>query len=84
MEGAFFSESIGGWIVPCNGTADLRFKYGDQKVPIHPLDLNSFIPANDTDPTVCYGSFVANNFGADFTGFDMLLGDGFLRNVYSL
>ncbi|KAF8990224.1 aspartic peptidase domain-containing protein [Cyathus striatus] len=73
------------WIVPCNATALLNFNFSGVEVPIHPLDMS-----------VVYKD--VNLFGQNYTfcmsspggrdgcskDFDMMLGDDFLRNVYSI
>ncbi|KAA1467341.1 acid protease [Dentipellis sp. KUC8613] len=83
--GAFLSTELNSWIIPCNYTADVRFTFGNQEVIIHPLDLNTIADReSDSDPVVCGGAYQPNNLGTGFSDFDMLLGDGFLRNVYTL
>ncbi|KAH9482643.1 putative aspartic-type endopeptidase CTSD [Psilocybe cubensis] len=80
VAGAAFDPAIGYWRVPCSAEINMAFQVGGQVFPIHPLDVN---PANAVDPTVCLGSFIPQSFdiGNDF---DWLVGDNFLRSVYSV
>lgn len=58
-----------------------------QEIPIHPLDLtdtSTITTADGDNVTICTSSYAPLNLGAGFEGFDMLLGDAFLRNAYAL
>ncbi|KIK47909.1 hypothetical protein CY34DRAFT_798777 [Suillus luteus UH-Slu-Lm8-n1] len=73
------------WIVPCLGQANLSFSFGNDYLPINPLELTR--PAIFTDGnsqyTVCTSAFrpQLSSTGSDM---DFLLGDIFMRNVYSV
>lgn len=55
-----------------------------QEIPIHPLDLTQLNNGtNGDDETVTYCSSTFGTLGSD-SDQDMLLGDSFLRNAYSL
>ncbi|TFK20993.1 acid protease [Coprinopsis marcescibilis] len=71
------------WIVPCNATTSVSFRFGGQEFPIHPLDLTRVVEAIPKVHSACVSAFV----GADGWGrneYEISLGDSFLRNVYSL
>lgn len=80
VAGAYFDSTIGYWRVPCSAEIDMALQIGGQVFPVHPLDVN---PATLADPTVCLGSFVPQTFSIA-TDFDWLIGDNFLRSVYSV
>ena len=60
-----------------------------QPFPIHPLDLTftvqdvtwDYSPSNTITTTLCLGEYQTGI--APFPGIDLVLGDGFLRNVYT-
>jgi len=58
----------------------MALQIGGQIFPIHPLDVN---PSTAVDPTLCIGSFVPSSFNIG-NDFDWLVGDNFLRSVYSV
>ncbi|KAI8993831.1 aspartic peptidase domain-containing protein [Trametes punicea] len=80
-----------GWIVPCNASTNLSFVFAGQEFFVHPLDLaevtvSSFPTADGTmqNMTVCLSTFQPDVLDpTEFTGFDLILGDSFLRNVYA-
>jgi saccharopepsin len=81
VPGASYDASIGGyWRVPCATEIDMALQIGGQVFPIHPLDVN---PSTAADPSMCIGSFVPQSFSIG-NDFDWLVGDNFLRSVYSL
>ncbi|KAF8974567.1 aspartic peptidase domain-containing protein [Flammula alnicola] len=80
VAGAAFDSSLGYWRVPCSAEIDMALQIGGQVFPIHPLDVN---PSTAVDPTLCIGSFVPQSFNIG-TDFDWLIGDNFLRSVYSV
>ncbi|PSS35535.1 hypothetical protein PHLCEN_2v1498 [Hermanssonia centrifuga] len=86
IPGALSDGDIG-WIVPCYGTTNLTLTFGGQAIPIHPLDLtyiDFFVdPTSGMNITICRNAYNALSLGPNFTGFDLLLGDSFLRNVYA-
>lgn len=80
VPGATFDSSIGYWQVPCTTEIDMALQIGGQVFPIHPLDVT---PTTPLDPTVCIGSFIPQSFAVG-NDFDWLVGDNFLRSVYSV
>ncbi|VDC02008.1 unnamed protein product [Peniophora sp. CBMAI 1063] len=83
FDGAWYSDVLGSWIVPClSGAPNITYTFGGQDFYIHPLDLTI---VTDLSPaynyTVCTPAFDVLSFGTD--GMDMLLGDSFLRNSYT-
>ncbi|KAJ1308995.1 hypothetical protein OPQ81_004677 [Rhizoctonia solani] len=83
IPGATFSSALGQWVVPCNQEINLGLTIGGRRFPIHPLDIISPSLSSNNNAT-CYGAFIPQSFSAGAGEFDILLGDMFLRNVYSL
>ncbi|KAI0633847.1 acid protease [Trametes polyzona] len=78
------------WIVPCNASANISFVFAGQEFPIHPLDVVSIYNAPslltlEDIPLVANATICTNHFFAGDTGdsYDIILGMGFLRNVYA-
>ncbi|KAG2160117.1 aspartic peptidase domain-containing protein [Suillus bovinus] len=73
------------WVVPCLGLANLSFSFGNDYLPINPLELTRLATFTDgnTQYTVCTSAFrpQLSSTGSDM---DFLLGDIFMRNVYSV
>ncbi|VDC00079.1 unnamed protein product [Peniophora sp. CBMAI 1063] len=88
IPGAFYSADVSAYIVPClppSGAPNITISIGGQDIYINPLDL---ISVNDLRPegynlTFCSSAFALLDLGAGFSGMDYLLGDPFLRNVYT-
>ncbi|KAF9485360.1 aspartic peptidase A1 [Pholiota conissans] len=80
VPGASYDASLGYWRVPCSAEIDMALQIGGQVFPIHPLDVN---PSTAIDHTLCIGSFVPSSFSIG-NDFDWLVGDNFLRSVYSV
>ncbi|KAG5646556.1 hypothetical protein DXG03_002859 [Asterophora parasitica] len=82
ISGARFDESIGQWIVPCDHEINMALQIGGQIYPIHPLDItpSGLTATNNT----CVGSFVPQIVSVGAGEFDWLIGDNFLRSVYSI
>jgi hypothetical protein len=80
ISGAVFNASTGYWILPCDAEIDMAFQIGGQVFPLHPLDVSPTLPL---DLSTCVGSFIPQSVsvGKDV---DWLLGDNFLRAVYSV
>ncbi|KDQ61380.1 hypothetical protein JAAARDRAFT_45063 [Jaapia argillacea MUCL 33604] len=80
--------SRGVWIVPCLNTTDLEFTLGGDAFFIHPVDITNLTTIelpNGSSVTFCFNTcqpFTLDPKG--FLGFDMILGDAFLRNVCAL
>lgn len=69
--------------MPCTQEVNLGITIGGRRFPVHPLDIIS--PSlSATDNTTCYGTFIPQSFSVGAGEFDLLLGDMFLRNIYSL
>ncbi|TDL13669.1 acid protease, partial [Rickenella mellea] len=82
VPGAFFFAAQNAYVLPCDTKIDLSFVFGGVAYPVHPIDtVNAF--ANGTAP-VCFGAFTVPSENAGKPTEDFLLGDTFLRNVYSL
>ncbi|OSD03925.1 acid protease [Trametes coccinea BRFM310] len=78
------------WIVPCNASANVSFVFAGQEFFVHPLDLTipttTLVPVADgtqANRTICINTFQYFDFGSNFGGFDLILGEAFLRNVYA-
>ncbi|RPD73742.1 acid protease [Lentinus tigrinus ALCF2SS1-7] len=92
IPGAAFwtSPIINSWIIPCNSSTDLSFVFGGKEYPVHPLDLSlpQVFPILDNgaekNVTVCVATYQYLNLDpTQFAGFDLILGDAFLRSVYA-
>ncbi|KAI0810951.1 aspartic peptidase domain-containing protein [Irpex lacteus] len=95
LPGAVFDVDNQVWTVPCDtGKVNVSFVIGNQTYPVHPLDVvvppypDDFYPGKlklQTLPVpICLAAF--NCADADlvaFSGVDGILGDTFLRNVYT-
>ncbi|KAI0633302.1 acid protease [Trametes polyzona] len=85
--GAIFDKASTKWFVPCNATAEVEFVLGGVRYPVHPLDLTTTVTGpvgpNNANATACINTFQVSALNpTEFTGFDVVLGDAFLRNVY--
>ncbi|EIW57421.1 acid protease [Trametes versicolor FP-101664 SS1] len=89
IEGAVFDRNHSFWIVPCTASANLSFVFGGQEFLVHPLDITfptvgPFTGDPTTNVTVCINTFQYLTLDpTQFVGFDIILGDAFLRNAYS-
>ncbi|KAL0579550.1 hypothetical protein V5O48_002479 [Marasmius crinis-equi] len=81
VSGAYLDKSLGQWIVPCNAEIDIALQIGGQVFPVHPVDI---IPKDIANPSRCVGSFVPQSLSIGAGSFDWLIGDNFLRSVYSV
>jgi len=81
IPGAKYDPKIGQWVVPCDYEVDMALQIGGQIFPIHPLDVT---PSGLTNNNVCVGSFVPQTVSVGAGEFDWLVGDNFLRSVYSI
>ncbi|KAI0819330.1 acid protease [Trametes gibbosa] len=77
------------WVVPCNVSPNVSFVFGGQEFFIHPLDL--LMPMTQiqytvdgvhltSNMTICANVFASGDITTEY---DILLGMGFLRNVYA-
>ncbi|EIW62831.1 acid protease [Trametes versicolor FP-101664 SS1] len=89
IEGAVFDRNQSLWVVPCNSSLSLSFVFGGQEYFVHPLDLTFPVSGPLDGPgsqnvTVCVNTFQYLTLDpTKFVGFDLILGDAFLRNVYA-
>lgn len=81
ITGAHFDSQQGYWIVPCDYEINMALQIGGVIYPAHPLDVS---PKGLLKPDECLGSFVPTNLDLGKREFDMLVGDNFLRSVYSV
>jgi len=78
IPGAFFDSSITRWNVPCNAEVSMALQIGGQVFPVHPLDVTPEAASGENE---CFGSFIPSPADPQF---DWLVGDNFLRSVYSV
>jgi len=81
VTGAQYDASLGQWVVPCDYEIDMALQIGGQVLPLHPLDVT---PTGVSDATTCVGSFIPQTVSVGAGQFDWLIGDNFLRSVYSI
>ncbi|PPR01701.1 hypothetical protein CVT26_013099, partial [Gymnopilus dilepis] len=84
---ALYTGSQGSfWVIPCDTVTNLEFSFAGVRYPIHPLDLSTIetFTLAGKEYTACISAFQSAE-DEDFStnGFDIALGDSFLRNVYS-
>ncbi|KAF8443005.1 aspartic peptidase domain-containing protein [Boletus edulis BED1] len=84
------SDGAQAWQLDCDQEINATFLFGGVEFPIHPLDLNLDIGAEDDKGNPqCVGGFQGISFdvaqaNANTTVYDMILGMSFLRNAYML
>ncbi|KAI0633780.1 aspartic peptidase domain-containing protein [Trametes polyzona] len=90
IPGAVYWATGGAYVVPCNSSTMLSFVFDGQEFAVHPLDLALPLPApiikdgKQTNVTVCLATYQYLNLDpTSFAGFDLILGDAFLRSVYA-
>ncbi|OSX61309.1 hypothetical protein POSPLADRAFT_1047533 [Postia placenta MAD-698-R-SB12] len=66
---------------PCDLEINMTFVFGDVEMPINPLDLTTPNNVTQNGTVECYGSFERLS---GFPPGTLLLGDSFLRHVYTL
>ncbi|EJU02738.1 acid protease [Dacryopinax primogenitus] len=87
VQGASFDTQHEWWTVPCNQYLNISVVMGGVTFPVHPLDtISSDFGLKDINGnTVCLGTFQPITTAFSVTNeFDMILGDAFLRNSYTL
>ncbi|KAH7334923.1 aspartic peptidase domain-containing protein [Rhizoctonia solani] len=75
------------YAVPCMAEAQLVFSIGGHTIPIHPLDLTQIqtvTTTRGTNYTMCINAYQPFSSNAGGGEVDYILGDAFLRNVYSV
>jgi len=80
IPGAEWSATESTYLFPCESVVDFSVVFGQQTIFIHPIDLAAPYEVTSDGSAICSGTFQVN----DGSGVDLLLGDSFLRNVYSL
>ncbi|KAJ7476322.1 aspartic peptidase domain-containing protein [Mycena galericulata] len=70
------------WTVPCNTTTIVSVGMGGQSFPIHPLDLSVVFVNNNTNEVTCFSQW--DPAPANQGDFDMIFGDSFMRNFYTV
>ncbi|KAF8064915.1 aspartic peptidase domain-containing protein [Lyophyllum atratum] len=85
IEGAAYDKTMRLWLIPCNSTTNVDMVMGNQSFSIHPLDLSevTFAMISGQNHTLCTSSFSTHD-KVGGNEFDLVLGDTFLRNVYSV
>ncbi|THH09569.1 hypothetical protein EW145_g1912 [Phellinidium pouzarii] len=81
VPGSILQESAGIYAVPCDAKINVTFVFAGMEFPVHPIDTVT-ATTDDNGNIVCYSGFPFSD-GSDSSE-DFLLGDSFLRNVYSL
>lgn len=77
IPGAFFSQDINDWVIPCNSSFNrFEFIFGGNAFSLGPNDLVFGSAKNASDPNLCNGSLSANKDGY------WILGDYFMRNYF--
>ncbi|KZT51784.1 acid protease [Calocera cornea HHB12733] len=87
VQGASFDTKNQWWTVPCGQYLNVSVVFGGVTLPVHPLDtVSSDFGLKDINGnTVCLGTFQPITSAFSVTNeFDMIMGDAFLRNVYTL
>ncbi|VDB90967.1 unnamed protein product [Peniophora sp. CBMAI 1063] len=86
IPGAYYSDDLQHYVVPCvsSGAPNISFKVENQNIYIHPLDLTQIVDLRPAglNYTICIETYSGTSSVED-TGEDFLLGDVFLRNVYT-
>ncbi|CAE6426732.1 unnamed protein product [Rhizoctonia solani] len=84
--GGVFDTDSAMYVVPCEAQTNVTFYIGGRTIPIHPLDLTFVLatPVNGQNMTICFGAFqpFSSEAGGGLT--DLILGDAFLRNTYTV
>ncbi|EJD54701.1 acid protease [Auricularia subglabra TFB-10046 SS5] len=87
-KGAKYAPAINVWLLPCASEVSFAFNFKDLRVPLNPLDLVTApikVTAGGKDVTICTGALrrLTDDLASALTA-DMLLGDNFLRNVFTV
>ncbi|EJD36256.1 acid protease [Auricularia subglabra TFB-10046 SS5] len=88
VPGAKYASTVGVWVVPCTASIDVAFTIGRTRYFVDPLDVLSRpaeIKIGGKAASVCIGGFIpAPAALQQQLELDLLLGDNFLRNVFSV
>ena len=79
IPGAEFDETQGIYTVPCSAEISLSFIFNGIEYPIHPIDTVA-AQSDGEGGVVCFSGFPVGSDDSE----DFLLGDSFLRNVYTV
>ncbi|EJD05356.1 acid protease [Fomitiporia mediterranea MF3/22] len=79
VPGSQIVRSSGVYILPCNTKLNVSFIFSGSEYPVHPIDTVA-ATTDDAGGVLCYSGFTFGTSGSE----DFLLGDSFLRNVFSL
>lgn len=84
--GAVF-DGVSKYTLPCNIEVDVSIVIGNETYPIHPIDVVVIADKGENSRTdssewICVGAFDYLEPGS--TDVDMVLGDTFMRNVYTV
>ncbi|KAI0784374.1 aspartic peptidase domain-containing protein [Abortiporus biennis] len=83
IPGVTTREDIPGlYQLPCDTKLNVSLIFAGQEYPIHPLDVIAVTSSDDDKTAICVGTLQYSST-AD-TRQDAILGDSFMRNVYSL
>ncbi|KZT69430.1 acid protease [Daedalea quercina L-15889] len=77
IPGAVWDESQSTYKLPCQSKLNMSMIFGGVALPIHPIDA-IIVGVADSGIVTCYAAFEAADNGV------MVLGDTFMRNVYTL
>ncbi|KAI1783139.1 acid protease [Ganoderma leucocontextum] len=90
VPGAVYDNITEVWLVPCDRSPNVTFVFGGLQFPVHPLDLTSPVTDSllindwDTDIATCVNTFqYLTTDPTSSDGFDIILADAFLHNVYA-
>jgi len=87
VQGAVYDTTNQWWTVPCGQYLNISFVLGGVTFPVHPFDtVSSDFGLKDSNGNViCLGAFQPITSAFSITNeYDLILGDGFLRNSYTL
>ncbi|OJT08989.1 Aspartic protease [Trametes pubescens] len=70
-----------GYIIPCDTKLNISFVFGGQQYPVHPIDM---VTVNTAPNGTFYCTGAISHGDASDGSNDWIVGDTFLRNVYSL
>ncbi|PCH42247.1 acid protease [Wolfiporia cocos MD-104 SS10] len=80
ISGAKFSEDLQTYTLPCSTKLNISMVFGSSVYPMNPIDATT-LTVNDDGTFYCQGTF---SYSPATAGVDLILGDAFMRNVYSL
>ena len=84
ISGAKYDSDLGVWFAPCLNQTTVSFTIGGREYAINPLDLTQptlGALSDGTDATFCLNKFRA---GKATDQYDIILGDAFLRNTFTV